>query len=306
MKNNRVINIGSRASKLALKQTNIVKDQLEKDSPEYTYVIKEIQTKGDKILSVGLSEIGDKGLFTKELENAMLANEIDFAVHSLKDMPTQLPEGLDIVAITERENPQDVLISENMFYDLPANSRVGTSSLRRRSQLINLRPDLQYLDIRGNLNTRLKKLDDGHYDAIVLAYAGIKRLDFQHRIKDTFTFDQIIPAAGQGALAVEARVDDIELNKILTTLNHDPTSIVTKAERSFLSEMKGGCQVPIGAIALLDDDNIHLTGFISSLDGKEFYKSVQIAKDSLVAGKLLADKLKSMGADRIVDQLTTK
>lgn len=306
MMKNKIINIGSRASKLALIQTNIVKSKLESLFPEYTYVIKEIQTKGDNILSLSLSAIGDKGLFTKELENAMILNEIDFAVHSLKDMPTQLPEGLEIIAVTERENPQDVLIADKKFVDLPPNSKVGTSSLRRRAQLIKIRPDLQYLDIRGNLNTRLQKLDDGHYDAIILAYAGIKRLNFQHRIKDTFSIGQIIPAAGQGALAIEARSNDIEIKNLLTSLNHYQTSLTTLAERSFLSEMRGGCQVPIGAIAVLIDDCINLTGFISSLDGVEFYKATQKSKNPSAAGKLLADKLKSMGADKIVEQLATK
>lgn len=303
---NRIIKIGSRASKLALAQTNIVKSRLEELFPEYSYIIKEIQTKGDKILSLSLSAIGDKGLFTKELENAMISNEIDFAVHSLKDMPTQLPEGLEIVAVTERENPQDVLIADKKFIDLPQNSKVGTSSLRRRAQLIKIRPDLQYIDIRGNLNTRLQKLDDGHYDAIILAYAGVKRLNFQHRIKDTFSFGQIVPAAGQGALAIEARSNDIEILNLLTSLNHHETSLTTLAERSFLSEMQGGCQVPIGAIAVLVDDSINLTGFISSLDGVEFYKATQKSKNPNIAGKLLADKLKSMGADKIVEQLATK
>ncbi|MGD9579953.1 MAG: hydroxymethylbilane synthase [Vampirovibrionia bacterium] len=306
MTSKRIINIGSRASKLALVQTNFVKQNLEFLFPEYIYNIKEIQTKGDKILSVSLSAIGDKGLFTQELESAILSKEIDFAVHSLKDMPTSLPEGLTIQAVTERENPQDVLISNYKFLDLPSGAKVGTSSLRRRAQLINLRDDLDYIDIRGNLNTRLKKLDDELYDAIVLAYAGVRRLNLQNRISDTFDYNQVIPAAGQGALAIETRQDDDFINPIITSLNHHSTSITTCAERTFLAEMQGGCQVPIGAIAQLNDDTITLTAFISSLDGKTFYKSTKAATDPVLLGKSLADELKNMGADVIIEQLMRK
>lgn len=295
--------IGSRASQLALIQTNTVKIQLEKLFPEYEFIIKTISTKGDQILSMGLSAIGDKGLFTKELESAMLNGEIDFAVHSLKDLPTSLPEGLIIGAVTKREKVNDVLISNYFLAELPENAIVGTSSLRRRTQLKRLRADLSYIDIRGNLNTRLAKLDSGQYDAIILAYAGVIRLDFDYRIKEVFSLNQIIPAAGQGALAVECRADDHEILTLLNPLNHQETNMLTTAERTFLKELQGGCQVPIGAIAILEDEKIVLTGFISDLEGNRFYKDTVCNKNPVQAGTELASILIKAGAEAILNEL---
>ena len=295
--------IGSRDSNLALIQTNIVKNELEKQFPELIFTIKAMKTKGDKILSVGLSAIGDKGLFTKELETALLNNEIDFAVHSLKDMPTTLPKGLTIAAVSKREDPRDVIISNFKYSELVSGAKIGTSSLRRRSQLKRLRSDLNYIDIRGNLNTRLKKLDSGEYDAIILAYAGIKRLGLQDRIKEIFDTQVIIPAVGQGVLAIESRSEDKEILEILNSYNDKETEKVIIAERAFLKLLQGGCQVPIGANAVLKNELIAITGYISTLDGNRFYKHTCTMQDPVKAGIKLAETLLNEGADQILKEI---
>lgn len=295
--------IGSRASQLALIQTEIIKKELQKHFPEVKYEIKKIITKGDKILSVGLSAIGDKGLFTKELEKEILEGTIDFAVHSLKDLPTQLPQGLTIGAVTKRENPADVLISNKKFINLLSGAKVGTSSLRRRSQLKALRPDLDYIDIRGNLNTRLNKLDEGLYDAIILAYAGIKRLGREDRIKEVFDIKDIVPAVSQGALAVECKNDNLELLEMLKVVCDQETNKCITAERMLLKELQGGCQVPIGAYAKYDNSNINIIGFVSDLEGNTIIKDECSSKDPVEAGLNLASRLKDQGADKILTEI---
>lgn len=304
MTNKEKIIIGSRDSQLALIQTNYVKDLLEKNFPDVSFEIKTFKTKGDKNLSVGLSAIGDKGLFTKELEDAMLNNEIDFAVHSLKDLPTELPEGLCISAITEREHANDVLISTHSFLGLPKEAKVGTSSLRRRAQLMNIRKDLNYTDIRGNLNTRLQKLFDKEYDAIVLALAGVKRLGIENAISIIFDTSLVIPAAGQGALAIESRENDSHIHEMVQTIHHKETARVTTAERSFLKALQGGCQVPIGAYAE-GDEVLKLEGFISNLDASTFLQGTAEGSEPEKLGQELAEQLLKQGADKIIEELKT-
>lgn len=295
--------IGSRASKLALIQSELVKNALEDKFPEYTFSIKTYTTKGDTILSKGLSAIGDKGLFTKELELAILNKEIDFAVHSLKDLPAILPDGLIIGCVTEREDPGDVLISNMKFKELKPGAVVGTSALRRKAQLIRLRNDLNYKDIRGNLNTRLEKLDSGLYDAVVVAFAGVKRLGLENRISEIFLYDQMIPAVGQGVLAIECNQDDTEILKIISSLECNITRKIVDTERAFLKELRGGCQVPLGAYAEIVDDKIRVSGFVSDLEGEKYYYDTLIEADPVQAGTLLAHKLKAMGAEGLIDGL---
>jgi hydroxymethylbilane synthase len=295
--------VGSRTSELALLQTKLIIEQLEKVCPDYTFSIKEINTRGDKILDVALSAIGDKGLFTKELEIAMIDEEIDMAVHSLKDLPSALPKGLTLGAVSFREKPNDVLIGQNTFDMLPSGARVGTSSLRRKAQLKRLRPDLNYIDIRGNLNTRLRKLEEGHYEAIILAYAGIKRLNKDHLIVETFDTDSIIPAVGQGVLAIECLDSDSELLYQLKKINNINVRAIINAERTFLKDLQGGCQVPLGAIACREEGQIKITGFVADLEGKRYYRHSVRHIDPIDAGLILASHLRSQGADVVLQEI---
>ncbi len=268
------ITIGTRSSKLALWQACFIKEELQKLHPQLEITLQEIKTKGDHITDVALSKIGTKGLFTKEIEDAILNTEVDLAVHSLKDLPTKLPEGLKISAVLNRENPCDVLISRNKikFKDLPSGSKIGTSSLRRISQLKALRTDLEYLDLRGNLDTRIRKLEEGQYDAIILAYAGVKRLGFEAKITEHFNPKEILPAVGQGSLAIEIRENDSTIEKLISSLNNDEAFLCSIAERAFLNTLQGGCQVPIGAYSEISDSKITLYGLISSLNGEKIIK----------------------------------
>jgi hydroxymethylbilane synthase len=247
----RLVRIGSRKSQLALVQTHWVQAELQKHFPDYTFEVHTMSTQGDIILDVALAKIGDKGLFTKELEVGMLNNETDFAVHSLKDLPTNLPEGLMLGCVSERENPADALVVHEKHKDkqletLPTGAVVGTSSLRRLAQLRHHYPHLQFKDIRGNLNTRLQKLDEGGYDAIILAVAGLYRLEMRDRVHQIIPSEISLHAVGQGALGIECREGDTEILKIIKVLEHTPTAQRCHAERAFLRELEGGCQVPIG------------------------------------------------------------
>ena len=267
--------IGTRSSKLALWQANYIKEELQKVYPELKIKINEIKTKGDHITDVALSKIGGKGLFTKEIEDALLNKEIDLAIHSLKDLPTQLPDGLKIGAVLKREKPHDVLLSRSSmttFLQLQAGSKIGTSSLRRIAQLKSLRADLEYLDLRGNLDTRIKKLEEGKFDAVILAYAGMKRLGFESKITEHFDPKDILPAVGQGALAIEIREEDKSIEELILKLNNNETHLSTLAERAFLETLQGGCQVPIGAYSEIKNNKITLYGMIASLDGKRVIK----------------------------------
>lgn len=300
--------IGTRSSKLALWQAEYIADCLQKQYPDLVVELKHIATTGDKILDTPLAKIGGKGLFTKELETEMLAGDIDIAVHSLKDMPTQIPEGLTLAVITERFDPGDCLVS-NVYAslaELPQGARVGTSSLRRKAQLLHVRPDLTILDLRGNVNTRLRKLDDGEYDAIILAAAGLKRLGFGDRIKETIDPALCLPAVGQGALAIEARADDAETLELIKFLQDDATRQSAAAERAFLAAVEGGCQVPVGVYARKQaSESLQVTAVIASVDGKTLLRD-EIIGDAIEAdelGRKLAKKLLAAGGLAIMQDI---
>jgi hydroxymethylbilane synthase len=275
--------IGTRSSPLALWQTEFVRSALLRQFPHLQFEVRTIKTTGDKILDSPLSKIGDKGLFTREIEHALLAGEIDLAVHSLKDLPTQVPDGLMIAAITARADTRDVLISNDGYTlrTLPMGARIATGSLRRRAQLLALRPDLEIFDMRGNLNTRFKKFDERqalarehpeHLDGMLLAFAGVHRLELDERISQIISHDEILPAVGQGALAIETRLDDAATHALVAPLNDYATELCTKAERSLLRHLEGGCQIPIGAFASLIGEHLTLSAFIGTVDGKHYLR----------------------------------
>ncbi len=270
----RKLKLGTRGSQLALWQANKVAAELCGRVPEIETEIVVIKTKGDKILDVALSKIGDKGLFTREIENALLAGEVDLAVHSMKDLPSFLAPGLVLGAVLQREDPRDVLISHRdcTLATLPRNGIVGTSSLRRIAQIRNLRPDLRVTDLRGNVETRICKMATQGLDAIILAYAGVLRLGLTGNIKEIIDTDQVLPAVGQGAIAVEIRDNDPQTAAIIGNINHLPTHLTTLAERAFLQELEGGCQVPIGCLGRVNGDGLFLEGLIASLDGEVVLK----------------------------------
>lgn len=306
----RSIRIGSRKSQLALVQTHWVQEQLQKHFSDRKFEVHTMSTQGDKILDVALAKIGDKGLFTKELEVGMLQGDIDFAVHSLKDLPTRLPEGLILGCVTEREDPADALVVHAQHQDkqietLPEGAVIGTSSLRRLAQLRHHYPHLTFKDIRGNLNTRLQKLDAGEYDAIILAVAGLKRLDMADRIHQVLSSEVSLHAVGQGALGIECRAEDSEILDLLQALQHQPTAYRCYAERAFLRELEGGCQVPIGVNTSLQDDKLTLTGMVASLDGKRLVKdSVTGAPTEAESlGVQLAHRLRQQGATEILEEI---
>ena len=306
MKKDTII-IGTRSSKLALWQADYVMDCLQKKYPELHDEKKLMTTQGDKILDAPLAKIGGKGLFTKELEQDMLEGGIDIAVHSLKDMPTEVPDGLIITAITKRYDPGDAFVSNKVksLAELPQGAVVGTSSLRRKAQLLHARPDLVVKDLRGNVNTRLRKLDAGEYDAAILAVAGLRRLGFGGRITEVLPKSMILPAVGQGALAIEAREDDAETRELVAFLNDEATVACAKAERAFLARVEGGCQVPVGVYATPEDSGLHVEAVIASLDGKRLYRdhvSGQV-KDAEPLGTELADKLLDMGGIDIMHEI---
>ncbi|BAY42682.1 porphobilinogen deaminase [Scytonema sp. HK-05] len=309
----RTIRIGSRKSQLALVQTYWVQEQLQKSFPEMSFEVHTMSTHGDKILDVALAKIGDKGLFTKELEVGMLNQEIDFAVHSLKDLPTRLPEGLVLAAITERENPADALVLHEkhkgkQIDTLPEGAVIGTSSLRRLAQLRHHFPHLQFKDVRGNLNTRMAKLDAGEYDALILAVAGLQRLGMGDRVHQILPKEISLHAVGQGALGIECRADDAELLSLLKAIEHPETRDRCLAERSFLRELEGGCQVPIGVNTEINGDNLTLTGIVASVDGQKLAKDTVTgaAQDAEQLGKELAQILRKQGAQEILDEIFTQ
>lgn len=300
----REIIVGTRDSALAMWQTNWVVDNLRKHNPDYSFRILSLKTQGDKILDVALAKIGDKGLFTKELEVGMLEGNIDLAVHSMKDLPTVLPEGLKIGCICERVDPRDVVISRHgkTLGELPEGARVGTSSLRRCAQLLKFRPDLQLEPLRGNLNTRMAKLERNNLDAIVLAAAGVERMGWKDRITEYLSPDVSLPAVGQGSIGIEIREDDREVHEIVAKLNHFPSQAAITAERAMLRKLEGGCQIPIGSLGTVTGDKLTLEGVVAGLDGKELIKASVSGPvdDAAVLGQQLADKLIEMGADQIL------
>jgi hydroxymethylbilane synthase len=303
--------IGTRSSPLALWQAEYTKAELSKHFPDLDISLKLVKTTGDVLLDSPLSKIGDMGLFTKDIEKFLIANEIDLAVHSLKDVPTATPEGLIISAFTEREDTRDVIISKNgvKMLDLPKNAKVATSSLRRMSQLKSLRPDFDIKDIRGNLNTRFQKFDEGEFDAMMLAYAGVFRLNFSDRISEILPHDIMLPAVGQGALGIETRVDDEQTREIVKVMNHSNTEYCCKAERSLLRHLQGGCQIPIGAYASFKNGTLHLLAFVGSVDGTKGIRN-EITKTGLTspaqaeaAGIELAEELLKQGAEEILSEI---
>lgn len=328
--------IGTRGSKLALWQAEWVKSELLKLNPDLTIELNKIKTTGDKILDVPLAKVGGKGLFVKEIEEAMLRGEADLAVHSMKDVPTDFPNGLHLAVICKREDPRDAFISQvksekfkvKSFKELPNGAVIGTSSLRRACQLLSIRPDLKIAQLRGNLDTRLRKLDEGQFDAIILAAAGVKRLGWAERITEVIEPEVSLPAIGQGAIGIECRVDDEFINKLIAPLNHSETSICVRAERACLKKLEGGCQVPIAAHTRLvqksevrsqkpeDKDSslftVHysliMDGLVGSVSGDRIIKShiEGNPKDAESLGIKLAEDLLSKGAKEILDEVYGK
>ena len=300
--------IGSRGSQLALWQANWVKSELERIHRGVEVKIKVITTSGDKIQDVPLAKIGGKGLFVKEIEEALLSKEVDIAVHSMKDVPMMLPEELHISVITKRENPLDALISKNgeKLADLPIGSFIGTSSLRRSSQLLKYRSDFKIGALRGNVDTRLKKLEDGKYDAILLATAGLNRLGWTNKITEEVSHDILLPAMGQGALGIETHRDDFIAQGMISSLDDKLSHSAVNAERALVGALDGGCQVPIGSYATVDNNLITLRGLVASLDGKTIYKHIKTGPvdDAINIGHALGVQLLSMGADKVLKSLS--
>jgi hydroxymethylbilane synthase len=331
MKNKIVI--GTRGSKLALYQAEWVKSELQKIYPDLKIELNKIKTTGDKILNAPLAKIGGKGLFVKEIEEAILKGKADIAVHSMKDVPTEFPKGLHIAAICKREDPRDAFIAPvhgsrftvHGFRDLPMGAIIGTSSLRRSCQLLHIRPDLKIEQLRGNLDTRIRKLDEGKFDAIILAAAGVKRLGWAGRITEILSPEISLPAIGQGAIGIECRIDNDYINNLIAPLNHPETSICIRAERAFLKKLEGGCQVPIAAYARLLPPNLPITkerqensklktqnsellvidGLVGSISGDKIIKShiEGEQKNAKLLGIKLAEKILSIGAKQILDEV---
>lgn len=321
MKNKIVI--GTRGSKLALWQAEWIKSELQKLYPELQIELNKIKTTGDKILDVPLAKVGGKGLFVKEIEEALLRNEADIAVHSMKDVPTDFPEGLHLAVITKRQDPRDAFITAvssqqssnsqqiKSFKDLPLGATIGTSSLRRSCQLLSIRPDLKIEQLRGNLDTRLRKLDEGQFDAIILAAAGVKRLRWAERITEILSPEISLPAIGQGAVGIECRVDDKFINNLIAPLNHTETSICVRAERAFLKKLEGGCQVPIAAYARILPPHpqevgvLVMDGLVGSVSGDRIVRGriEGTPNDAENIGIKLAEDLLSRGAKEILDEV---
>ncbi len=301
------IRIGTRGSALALWQAEWVKSELAKKYSGTEVTLTKIKTTGDKILDVPLAKVGGKGLFVKEIEEAMLANEIDIAVHSMKDVPTFFPDGLHLSCITKREDPRDALLSRNKvkFNDLPKGANVGTSSLRRQAQLMSVRPDFVIHQLRGNVDTRLRKLKEGQYDAIILAAAGVRRLGLAENVTEYIDPEISLPAIGQGALGIECRVDDRELNDMIAFFNDADTRTCVMGERALLRRLEGGCQVPIACYGQMKGGNLFLTGLVGSVDGKRIIKNTieGTADKAEKLGVTLAEKLLSKGADVILREV---
>lgn len=301
------IKIGTRKSALALWQAEFIKSELQRLNPSITVELVHFNTKGDRILEKPLAEVGGKGLFTAELEAAMHAGDIDIAVHSLKDMPTELPQGLTLGAISKREVPYDALISPQYktLDKLPKGARIGTSSLRRQAQLLHRRPDLKIEVIRGNVQTRLNKIETEGLAGVILAQAGLKRLGLDHQITQVFTADEMIPAVGQGALAIECRADDVEMLDMLSLIDDEPTRLAVEGERSFLNQLNGNCQVPMGVHGTIEKGQLTLKALIASTDGKTVYEGELSgpATKSVMLGKNLAKALYEEGGKHIIEAL---
>jgi hydroxymethylbilane synthase len=322
MRNKKLI-IGTRGSKLALWQAEFVRTSLQKLHAGLAIELNKIKTTGDKILDVPLAQVGGKGLFVKEIEEALLRHEADIAVHSMKDVPTEFPEGLHLAVICEREDPRDAFISSQKkgtgprrFQDLPSGAKIGTSSLRRSCQILHIRPDLRIEQLRGNLDTRLRKLDEGQYDAVILASAGVKRLGLQHRLTEILPYEISLPAIGQGAIGIECRTNDDFISQLISPLNHLQTQICVTAERAFLKRLEGGCQVPIAAHARLEQNKkgsdpgflIVMDGLVGSISGDRIIKSHIEGRpeDATSLGIALAEDVLSRGAKEILHEVYSR
>ena len=301
------LKIGTRGSQLALFQANWVKDQLSRAHPDLNVTLVKIKTTGDKIQDVPLAKIGGKGLFVKEIEESLLQRKVDLAVHSIKDVPTEFPQGLHLSVITKREDPRDVFISRDgrTLKDLPRGAKIGTSSLRRQAQLLHFRNDLELIPLRGNLDTRLKKLKTMDLDGIVLALAGVRRLGLEERVTEIIPADISLPAIGQGALGIETRVDDKEVEAQIRFLNDRDASVAVTAERAFLKKLEGGCQVPLAAYARPDGMTLYVEGLVGSTDGKRLirHRVEGPIENPEALGVKLAAILLGKGAKEILDEV---
>jgi len=309
MTKNKVV-IGTRGSKLALWQAEWVRAELERMNPGLRVELNKIKTTGDMILDVPLAKVGGKGLFVKEIEEALLSGKADLAVHSMKDVPTEFPEGLELAVICKREDPRDAFITAPKstirgFKDLPQGASIGTSSLRRSCQLLSLRPDIRIMQLRGNLDTRLRKLDEGQFDAIILAVAGVKRLGWADRITEILSPDISLPAIGQGAVGIECRIDDDFTHKLIAPLNHAESAICVRAERALMKRLEGGCQVPIAAYARIENGKLVMESLVGSVSGDRIIRehSGGRTEDAEAIGTKLAESLLSKGADEILAEV---
>ena len=305
-----ILRIATRKSPLALWQANYVSSMLKHHHPDLNVELVTMVTQGDKILDTPLAKVGGKGLFVKELEVGMLEGRADIAVHSMKDVPVEFPTGLHLAVVCEREDPRDAFVSNTYasLDDLPQGARLGTSSLRRQSQIAAFRPDLKIIDLRGNVNTRLKKLDDGEYDAIILAAAGLKRLEFEDRITQFIGTEICLPAIGQGAVGIECRSDDARVHNLIAPLNDNKTQIRITAERAMNQRLQGGCQVPIAGYAEFEKGLIMMRGLVGQVDGKNIIRGdiAGPAENAEELGIVLAEDLLSRGADKILNELYEK
>ncbi len=301
------LRIGTRGSQLALFQANWVKDQLVHAQPDLKVSLIKIKTTGDKIQDAPLAKIGGKGLFVKEIEEALIQRRIDLAVHSIKDVPTQFPEGLHLCVITKREDPRDVFISRKgkTLKELPKGAKIGTSSLRRQAQLLHYRSDLELIPLRGNLDTRLKKLEALKLDGIILALAGVKRLGFEQKVTEIISTDISLPAIGQGAVGIETRRDDLEVEEQIRFLNDKDSSIAVSAERACLKKLEGGCQVPIAAFAQVSGATLRIDGLVGTIDGRRILREhlEGRSEEAELLGTKLADILLGKGAKEILDEV---
>ncbi len=299
--------IGTRGSKLALFQAELTKKMLLEKFPEIEVEIVIIKTKGDKILDVALSKIGDKGLFTKEIETALIVGEVDIAVHSLKDLPTVLPEGLKLGAVLPRAEFRDALVSKDgrKLSELTSADAIATSSLRRKAGLLRINKDFKIVDIRGNVQTRLQKMEDGHCDAMIMAAAGLQRLGLDKYITEILEPEVMIPATSQGVIAIESRMNDSTIDAYLSEINHPETWNAIQVERGFLKSIEGGCQVPVGCYTQMNGDTISITGFVADLDGSEYLLDKESGKlmEGKEIGEKLAGKLIERGAGRILENI---
>jgi hydroxymethylbilane synthase len=298
------IKIGTRGSKLALQQSAWVRQRIAERHPGLSIDVVRIRTTGDMITDVPLAQVGGKGLFVKEIEEALLRQEIDLAVHSMKDVPTDLPSGLHLGAITEREDPRDVLISREGqgLEQLPAGARIGTSSLRRKAQLLAINPQWDIISLRGNLDTRIKRLETAGLDAVILAAAGVRRMGLEQRITETLPFTTMLPAVGQGALGIECR-EEGAINEVIAFLRHAESTMAVQGERAFLRRLEGGCQVPIAAHGEVEGGRLHLRGLVARLDGSYIFRAEAEGKDPETVGEELAEELLAQGAEEVLREI---